>query len=266
MKRILCSFFLLAGLRSGSQELYVFSDPASNVPANSITAKLSASFFTNPGPIKDRLMQRYSPDAMFGLSKNLMLRGGLTFADMHTPAFRWESVYLYSKYRFLSNDDVHKHFRMAAFFEAGYSRSPFHYDEINIQGDKSGLQAGLIATQLWNKLAVSGTVSHTQVLHASRRSGSTLPYSAMNYSLSAGYLMFPREYTDYRQTNINLYAEFLAQQTMNPSKYYADLAPAIQFIFNSNAKLNLGYRVQLGSNMLRMTNTSWLISFERTFL
>jgi len=49
-------------------------------------------------------------------------------------------------------------------------------------------------------------------------------------------------------------------------KYVVDFAPGIQFIFNSNAKLNIGYRYQLSGNMYRMAEKSWLVSFERTFL
>jgi hypothetical protein len=44
------------------------------------------------------------------------------------------------------------------------------------------------------------------------------------------------------------------------------MAPAIQLIFNSNTKLNMGYRFQLDGNMQRMAKSSWLISLERTFL
>jgi hypothetical protein len=44
------------------------------------------------------------------------------------------------------------------------------------------------------------------------------------------------------------------------------MAPALQLIFNSNTKLNFGYRFQLGGTMQRMAKTSWLISIERTFL
>ena len=258
---------LLLALHAGAQELYVYTDPASNVPSRSISPKLSANLITSPIS-EERFMERYTPEVMFGLNKNLMLRTGLTFADMHTSGMRWESMFVYSKFRFLSKDELHRHFRIAAFIDASYSRSPFHFEEISLQGDKSGVQAGLIATQLWNKLAVSGTVSHTQVLHASRKdnSNSNVPYAAMNYSLSAGYLVLPKEYTDYRQTNLNLYLELLTQQTFDPSRYYVDLAPAVQFIFNSNTKLNLGYHFQLKSNMLRMTETSWLVSIERTFL
>jgi hypothetical protein len=189
---------------------------------------------------------------------------------MHTPGYWYESFNLYAKYRFLSNDDIHKHFRMAVFADASKTRAPFHYDEITMMGDKSGIEGGIIATQLINKFAVSATISHTEVLDKSRNSKviyvPTRSYQSMNYSLSAGYLLFPKEYTDYKQVNINFYTELLAEQATDIKKHCIDLAPALQFIFNSNAKLNIGYRFQLNGNMSRMSASSWLISFERTFL
>ena len=261
---------LFCWFAAGGQELYVYTEPASNMPSRSVSAKLSSNFIPKQDP-NYRFMQRYTPEIMFGLNKNWMLHVGGTFADMHTKNFRWESVYLYGKYRFLSNDEVHSHFRMAAFADAAYTRSPFHYDEVSLQGDKSGLQMGLIATQLWNKLALSGTVSHTQVLNKSRNNKTTIYipsriYQVMNYSLSAGYLVLPFEYTDYKQTNLNIYTEVLAQQSLDRKAYYVDIAPAVQFIFNSNAKLNIGYRLELNGDMSRMSKNSWLIAFERTFL
>jgi hypothetical protein len=207
---------------------------------------------------------------MLGVSKNLMVHVSSTFANMHTNDFRFESVSVYGKYRFLSNDDIHKHFRMAVFADASWTRSPFHYDEISLMGDKSGVEGGLIATQLVNKLAVSATVSHVQLLDKSRFNKVLyLPernYAAMNYALSAGYLVFPRNYTDFKQTNLNLYTEFLAQQTLDRKTYYIDMAPAVQLIFNSISKLNIGYRFQLSGNMDRMSNNSVLLSYEYTFL
>lgn len=271
MKRLLPLLFVLAVLSTRGQELYVFSDPASNIPAASISAKVTGMFM-GAQPWHERPMQRYMPEVMFGLCKKLMLRTGFSIADMHTSNVSWESVFIYGKYRFLSNDDVHRHFRMAVFADASFSRAPFHNDEVSLQGDKSGVQLGLIATQLTNKLAVSGTVSHSQVLHNSRNSKNVIYvpsriYQVMNYSLSAGYLVLPREYTDYRQVNLNLYAEFLAQQSLDRSAYFIDFAPAVQLIFNSNTKINVGYRQQLAGNMLRMAESNnWLISVERTFL
>ena len=270
MKKSIFLCIIFCSLAAKGQELYVYTEPASNMPAHSLSTKLSANYIGKLQGNQNRFMQRYTPELMFGISKRWMIHVGGTFADMHTTNFRWESVYLYGKYRFISKDDLHSHFRMAAFADASYSRSPFHYDEVSLQGDKSGVQAGIIATQLWNKLAVSATVSHVQALDESRNDkvqyNPSRIYQVMNYSLSAGYLLLPFEYVDYKQTNLNLYAEVLSQQSLDRKAYYLDLAPAIQLIFNSNAKLNIGYRFELNGDMQRMTSSSWLISFERTFL
>jgi hypothetical protein len=48
--------------------------------------------------------------------------------------------------------------------------------------------------------------------------------------------------------------------------HFVDLAAAVQLIFNSNTKLNAGYRFQLSGNMHRMATESFLISLETTFL
>jgi len=269
MRKLFILVLLFTAFQMSGQELYVFSEPASNVPAHSLSAKLTNHFVTSD-KIYGRFSNRLMPQVYLGISKKFMVAAGGTFANMHTPNFRYESVNLYAKYRFLSKDELHKHFRMAVFAEASSTRAPFHYDEITLMGDKSGVELGVIATQLWHKLALSGTVAHTQVLDESRTNKVVyIParnYQSMNFAVSAGYLVLPKEYKDYRQTNLNLYAELLAQQTLDRSTYFVDLATAMQLIFNSNAKLNLGYRVQLGGNMQRMTSNSWLISFERTFL
>lgn len=269
MKKISFVLFVFFAGRLPAQELYVFTEPASNMPAHSISLKLTDHFVTNDN-IYDRFSHRLMPQLMFGISKKFMFHLGGTISNMHTPDFRYESLNFYAKFRFLSKDEIHKHFRMAVFTEASVTKAPFHYDEITLMGDKDGIDLGLIATQLWHKLAISATVTHTQVLDKSRNSKviyvPSRNYQAMNYSLSAGYLVLPKEYTDYKQTNLNLYLEILAQQTLDRQTHYIDMAPALQLIFNSNAKLNIGYRFQAAGNMNRMANNSWLISFERTFL
>ncbi len=270
MKQILvvAVFFSFTGKMMG-QELYVYSEPASNMPAHSVSARMTAHLVTSDN-IYQRFSQRYMPEIMFGFSKKIMVHLSATAADMHTNNFKFESYSIYAKYRFLSKDDLHRHFRMAVYVDASKTKAPFHYDEISLMGDKSGIEAGIIATQLWHKLAVSGTLSHTQVLDESRSNKviyvPSRNYQSMNYVVSAGYLLLPKLYTDYKQTNLNLYLEIIGQQILDRPRYYLDMAPALQLIFNSNAKLNLGYRFQLDSNMERMTGQSWLISFERTFL
>ncbi|MFM9909641.1 MAG: hypothetical protein ACKVOW_09840 [Chitinophagaceae bacterium] len=264
---ILLAGILLLRSSSMSQELYVFTEPASNMPAKSITAKYSLKLLD--GYHSKKTEQRHAPEIMIGINKKWMLHLATSFSDMYSSNVRWESARLYAKYRFLSFDEVHKHFRMAFFAQGSLSRNNPFYDELSLEGDQPGFQIGVIATQLINKIAVSASFSNVQVLQQSRWNKDypqVYPFQAIDYSLSAGYLLLPRSYTNYKQTNLNLYIELLGQRTYDLAHYFADIAPSIQLIFNSNSKLNIGYRVQLGGDMHRMATKSWMISFERTFL
>jgi hypothetical protein len=267
LKRILyffTCFFVLQTARS--QELYVFSEPASNMPSNSLSAKLT---YRSPvSKYNNYYKQRYTPELMFGLSRKWMAHVSGTFSDFYSPTVRWESVKGYAKYRFYSDDDVHRHFRMAAFAEGSYSRSPFYYGDINLDGENSGVQAGLIATQLINKFAVSGTASVIKIFADEGEHAGHLGHSlkALYYSLSTGYLLFPRDYTSYKQANLNIYFETIGMKGFDAGDYMLDLAPALQLILNSNLKINMGARFQVLGNMLRVGETNYYLSMERTFL
>jgi hypothetical protein len=235
------------------------------MPAKSISAKATGRFVnaTNSG----KTLQRYSPEIMFGVNRNWMIHLSPGFSNMFTSNVRWESVKVYAKYRFFTNDEVHRHFRMAVFGEAAYSRNDPHFDELNLDGDQSGIQGGVILTQLTNKVALSSTLSLLKVLQEpSKIDLANTPKQAFNYTFSAGFLVLPVRYTSFKQVNLNIYTELLGQQAFDQQKGNVDLAPAIQLIFNSNAKINLGYRFQVAGNMHRMGERGWLISFERTFL
>jgi hypothetical protein len=267
MKRFLPALLLLTGFNTKAQELFPYTEPASNMPAKSMSLKMSAML--GKGVHGDRLEQRYSPEVMFGISKKWMLHAGLTLSNMYENFFYYESARVYAKYRFLSNDDVHKHFRMAGFVMAAYSRNHLQHNELNLMGEHSGIQTGLIATQLWNKLALSGTASLIEVLDEKRNDKpQQYAFQSLNYSLSAGYLVLPLEYKDYNQTNLNIYAELLGGQNLDweYEKYYLDLAPSLQLIFKSTSKLNLGYRFQLKSDIYRNMKSSWMVSYEYIFL
>lgn len=260
-------FFLLCLLLAGftslqAQELYVFSDPASNVPARSLVTKGFVQLGT-----RSPLPQRYGAEVMAGVSKKLMLRAGTTVSNMMMNGNRWEAAYLYGKYRFLSQDGVHAHFRMAAFAEAAYSRNPTFFDEINIQGDVSGSQLGLIATQLKNKTAVSATVAYLSAFRKPTPAGygADVVQNAIGYSLSAGTLVLPRVYKNYDQLNFNIYAELLGQKALGSDAWFVDLAPAVQFIVKSNTKFNLGYRFQLDGTASRFTQNMFVLGVEHTF-
>ncbi len=87
---------------------------------------------------------------------------------------------------------------------------------------------------------------------------------AINYSFSIGKLMLPRQYKDYRQTNLNLMAEFLTQLNTGSGKYYVDIAPSVQFIFNSQGRLDMGYRKELSSTLLRTAPNGFFVRLEYT--
>lgn len=211
MKFLLSLLLVCFASIANAQELYVFTEPASNMPANTFSPRLrviTAARENRPA------FQRYIPEIMFGISKKFMVHAATTFANQQWNNVSWEGAYLYTKYRFYSADDVHKHFRIAAFAQGGYSKNPMYYDEISVQGDNSGIEAGLIATQLINKLAVSATTSYTKVfLDKAEHDYHEVAGSAINYTFSAGYLILPVEYKNYDQLNVNLYGELLAQQT-----------------------------------------------------
>jgi hypothetical protein len=271
MKKLI-TLFLCTGIvpHLYAQELFVFTEPASNMPANSVTGKLTSVFGERP---YNTVQQRYIPEVMFGFSRKLMVHAAATFSNMQTKGVAPEGAYLYGKYRFYSADEMHRHFRMAIFAEGSYSRNKMlMYQELSLQGDISGVQGGLIATQLVNKAAVSATASYTHLLQTGYVNHAYIN-RALNYALSAGYLVLPREYKSYDQLNINVYGELLAQQTFADrsyslnagSSYYLDAAPSIQFIIKSNSKINMGYRFQVAGNAFRNYSNSFLLSFEHTF-
>jgi hypothetical protein len=276
MRRLI---FLLVVVLAGTihmqltaQELYVFSDPASNVPAKSLSLKYGGKFMLESRPTSKVLISRHMAEASIGVNKKFMLRPTLTFSDMYNDrGMQWESAGIYAKYRFLSTDAIHRHFRAAAYLKGVYSSNSLTYEELTGDGDQSVIQAGLIFTQLINKLAVSTTLSWTEVVDQERwlKYGGTrlLGFRSFNYSISSGYLLFPKKYKSYEQTNFNLYLELMGSNSIDRKAYFVDLAPAMQLIVNSNTKINLGYRFQLTGNTFRMANAAPSVSFsvERTF-
>jgi hypothetical protein len=264
MKFIYFFLLLLISFSLSAQELFIYTEPASNMPAKSIAVKQSAKFFDQGATSSTR----HATEFMIGASKNLMLHGSATYGALNNTPFGLESIRAYGKYRFFSADGMYSHFRMAAFAEIAHSNTKPMYQEINLQGDQSGVQAGLVFTQLLHKLAVSSTVSYASINGDSKAHQLKMgnKASAINYSLSFGHLIFPKKYTSYDQTNFNIYAELLGQVIPGTGKSYLDLAPSMQLIFNSKLKLNLAYRYNLQSSMTRMAQTSWMLGGEWLFL
>jgi hypothetical protein len=262
MKVILLAFCLTAlAYTAHAQELYVNTEPASNMAAHSLGIRLE-----NQGFNSDGFKNRTTLEAMYGATGKLMLHGALYNSNFYQNNQRFEGGSFYAKYRFLSIDTVQAHFRGAVFGKAAISRNPYRLQEIALEGDNSGVQGGVVFTQLLHKLALSGSASYLRGLNSANDYGAiTGAKEAVAYTLSAGYLLLPKQYTSYNQVNLNLYAELLGKTNPGYAQSYLDVAPALQLIFNSVCRLDFSYRTPLYNNMQRNSANMYLIRFEYNF-
>jgi hypothetical protein len=253
--------FVLGASSAFAQELFVFTEPASNMPSKSIGIRI-----TNEGSFNQSRFNRTMAEVMAGLNKNLMVHAQGFFSDMD-QSYRFEGVSAYGKYRFLSKDEVRSHLRAAAFGRVSYSKRPVYTDDINLEGDNTGVQGGLIVTQLIHKLALSGTVSYTRAFgQENQRNFGFAPNQMIGYSLSSGYLLLPFVYKNYGQPNFNVYLETLGKTNPENGQSYVDLAPAVQVIFNSRTRIDLGYRFEVAGNMdNRYLKNMYLVRLELNF-
>lgn len=245
------------------QELFVFAEPASNMPSKSIGIRITnEGMFNNPG-----FVSRTIPEIMIGYNKNLMIHAQSFLSDMDGK-YQLEGGSLYAKYRFLSFDDVQTHFRAALFGRVSTSKRPTFTRDINLEGDNSGLQGGVIFTQLLHKLALSATVGYAHAFQndAKQIVNTPRPNNMLVYSLSTGHLFLPVVYKDYKQTNFNAYLELLGKTDPVSGQSFLDIAPAVQIILNSTTRIDLGYRFQAVGNLEnRYSKNMYLVKAEFNF-
>lgn len=279
MKRILMIALLIVSVNSlvSAQELYVNTEPASNMPANSLGIRLTNKFFDMKHSGDNGM--RFEPEVMWGVNKRLMVHVLGYASNMMQPSVKMEGGSLYAKYRFLSLDQQHAHFRMAAYVRGSLINNPYYpvmpdgthaarpYDnkELDLEGATSGVNGGIIATQLLHKLALSTTLGYSRYMNNVKDNiPDDFSRNSVNYSLSAGYLVLPVKYKNFQQTNLNLYVELLGKTNTDAvgRGSYLDIAPAVQFIFNSTTRLDLSYRTQLTGDMPRNTSNVFLFRIE----
>lgn len=201
---------------------------------------------------------------MWGISKRSMILADLYLSDRMVK-FRQEGWSLYYKNRFLSVDDVHSHFRMAAFARISANKYHIMDSAIDLEGMNSGYQAGLFATVLKNKLALSAGASYLRAMdNSSEHPFKTTGYGseALSFSLSGGRLMLPVEYRDYEQINLNLMVELLSQINLLSEKAFVDLAPSLQWIIKSRMRVDVGYRFPIVNQIQRMADRGALLRLE----
>ena len=247
-----------------AQELFVVTDPASNVPANSLSVRLSNSLFKEV--YKDGYNYHLMPELTWGISGKLMVKASAFISNRNKGLYA-EGAGIFAKYRILSIDDLHSHFRMAAFGRYSFNRADIHQEQIEIMGHNTGFETGIIATQLIEKVALSATLSFEKALDNKPNYDfpSTQSNTATNYTLSVGNLIYPKKYINFKQTNINLMLEMVGQTLSDNGKTYIDVVPSVQFIIHSQARIDVAYRHELFSNMLRTAPNGVYLNFEYTF-
>ncbi len=263
MKLIFSFLLLLIGLFGVSQELFVYTESASNMAKGNLMLRCMTSVMKESKG--DAYNNHLMPELMYGINSKWMVNLAAFISNRSTELVT-EGGMAYIKYKFFNNDDVQKHFRMAAFTRYSNNNASIHQEEINLIGHNTGAEFGLVATQLLHKLAISSGLSFIQAFDNDKNEfPKQQANSALYGTLSFGQLIFPLKYTSYKQTNLNVMCEFIGEKLLSNDKYFIDAAPSIQFIFNSTMRLDFAYRFQLSSNMVRTASNGFLIRFEYNF-
>ena len=260
-------FLLIHTYIISAQELYINSEPASLIPKGTKVVRLTNSnIFLDGSNIMGSISNAFivTPSLSYGLSKKIMVSGSFQFAnkpyeqDM-MPNFGFNGFKFYSKQRILTTDKDKYHTRLSSFIKYSYHENKFMKDNLDLELQDTGFELGLIGTQLIKKLAISITSGFTRISNIDEKftQGTTVKWQKTNVntfknSISAGYLLFPRKYKSYRQTNFNIYLEYITNTIITkdfPSRYnkfLSTLAPGIQFILLSRSRLDFSYKLRNG--------------------
>lgn len=303
-------FLFILFHKSYSQELFPHVDPASNIPKGVFGLRIINEGFTEINQF--RFAQNYR--LMFGISSKVMASLSFNFSNRHQGNYSDDFIVYHSyvgfhthgiqkgkkypfiynsfnanfRYRFLSIDGTHSHFRMLAYAELSSGQGAHAMAEPNLMGSNSGAALGLTATKLKNRFAISATVGGIfPQIHNEQLSDSVILSikhgKAFNYSLSMGLLCLPFKYKNYKQTNVNIYAEFVgknyeaAKISRNGEQIlidkvpslekgnYLEFHPSVQFIFNSNLRIDFSYGMPIYKRSYMHTAPVYFMTIQRYF-
>jgi len=301
-----------------AQELFIHNESASNIPKGVLGIRLFGNSFNEIDVRRNMFALRW----MYGVTPKLSFYLTTTFSNHHganlpsdlithrhsgsqtiyypqqtqkgvTYPLSFNGFHLYTKYRFLTFDDANEHLRIAAFGQWSNVSNAHDEAEPNLLDDTKGYGGGLIVTYLIKRFAVSLTTGFTSPGDYSERvplfSGSaattntTIEYGrSFEYNLSFGYLLYPKKYISYEQTNWNVYLELngksyetavVSQDGSNlevqteglTNGYYVEIHPGIQKVISSNLRINLS----AGTNILNTSYTRFypifMVSIQRYF-
>ena len=253
----LCFFNLLS-----AQELFSYTEPASNMAKGTLGFRVNSTLMKDEVELKNNL--HIIPELMLAISKKWMIHLDGFLSDRNNTLIA-EGGALYVKYRFYSIDEVHSHFRLAAFSRVSINNSDIHQEAIDLNGHNSGYEMGFVATKLQQKLALSTSFALVHAWDNQNKINYRLPNNkreAFNYSFSIGKLFLPKTYKDYNQTNMNGMLEMLCQTNINTGKTYVDAAPVLQFIFLSKMRADISYRFPLSNDLYRTASKGFLLRLE----
>lgn len=235
---------LLLCIKSSSQELFLISESASTIPSNAVYFSGLQTFLSNPYTSKNEY--GFRPEFNYGISRNLMLRATAVFRTTPTK-LKNEGGIVFIKYRFYSKDDSNKHFRLALFGRYSLLSNYNVQNEPNLSEKNSRYEFGISATQLIHKTALnlSAGFETKNGLQSTTFEGNSPENNLVLYALSFGRLLYPKKYSSFKQTNVNFMVEIIGQTYLSSKQSVCSAVPVVQFIFNSQARLDLGYRQQL---------------------
>lgn len=307
--RFLIAFLFLSVVISQAQELFPHVDPASNIPKGVFGIRVFNEGYNEVSEFKSLQSVRF----MLGLSSKWMLTQSFNFSNHHVRTFPSDFIkndgnigyhthgvkkgnkYPYQlsnltfniKYRFLSIDAEKEHFRMAAYLEMATGNQAHDEAEPSLMGDNNGVAFGLIATKLRKRFAISGALGGIlpqKYYFQENDSSMNVKYgNALTYSLSMGLLCLPLKYKDYKQTNVNIYAEFIGKAyqgvfILNNEKEisvagipalekgnYVEFRPAVQFIFHSNFRMDFSMGMPFIGRSYVRTYPVYFITLQRYF-
>lgn len=276
-------FFLLCTSVGNAQELFPINEPASNVPKGVVGVKFMAESYRELKSVRNQ----FSVRVMYGLTPKLTVWAQPMLSNHHGQflpndlidhrhigpniiffsntiqygqkyGYSFSGLHLYAKYRFLTMDENDSHFRMAAYFENTVLGTQAHDEsEPHLQGDNDGFGAGIIATYLVNRFAVSftgGALKANDFFQSrpDRNLNHQLRYGrALTYNLSFGYLVYPKKYKSYNHNNINLYVELIGRSYEAAQLWENDLPVAIE-----SPSLGAGNYVDVFFGIQRITNSN----------
>jgi hypothetical protein len=258
--RLFILLFCMLSIPVMSQELFIQTEPASNVPKGVLGVRLFDETFKEQSILRNMFALRI----MYGVLPRLTVMATATESNHHDvnfPAnlafhthngtqttysngnfqhgadypYLFSGIDVYAKFRVLTADGTHRHLRIALYAE--YSTAHVAHDETEptLLGDTRGYGGGFIATALQNHLAISLTtgfiIPNKYDGYAPDLAGGPLVPTeliygrAVIYDLSFGYLLFPVHYQSYEKPNFNVYLEFMGKAYEGASIYQYGIKP-----------------------------------------